>query len=257
MAYNNKNLPSINTSLLRSTSDACIFSVKAWDKQISVSFAPCLGTNADGIRNYETEFSKIYNTALRYENAMTLAKKYHEVLEPAIAEGTPCTISVETRGNDSSSVKVFTIGYDGTNAFARLAWNIDDEGKGRAEDSITHTFNKRVCKKNYNILDGTYEEEPVEAELAHFIDNLEAVKFTEAAINHGIRYDNAIRAAFANNRYAGRNAAYGGANNYNQNQNGNGYGYNHQGGNNYNGGYNAGNAFMPTNGGDEEFLPFQ
>lgn len=256
MAYNNnKNFPSLNTTLLRSTSDTCIFSVRAWDKQISVSFAPCLGTNADGIRTYETEFSKIFNTALRYENAITLVKKYHEELEPAIKEGLPCTISVETRSTgDTSNLKVFTIGYDGTNAFARLAWNIDEEGKGRPEDSIVHTFNKRVCKKNYNLVDGTCEEEPVEAELIHFIDNLEAVKLTEPAIAHGIRYDNAIRAALANNRYAGRNAAYGGANNYNQNYGG---GYNNQGGNGYsNGGYNSNNAFMPSNGSDEEFLPF-
>ena len=249
MNYNNydqRGGSSTNSTLMTSFSDACRFSVKAWDKQLSVQFAPCTGVNNDGLRIYETDQARCINTALRYENAISLLQQYEKTLKPAIEAGEAKTISVDIRGKDGV-LKVLTIGSDGENRFIRVAWNVGDDGVGSAENSIVHTFNKREVREDYNLLTGESIKVPVDAEFLHFINELESVKLFGPEVNHGIRHDNAMRAAFANNRYAGKNAAYGGQGNYNGQQPG-AYG-------NYG---NGGNAFMQPGVGDgSDFLPFQ
>ena len=228
----------VNTSLLLFTNpdSNCELRTRAWNRQLSVAFAPFVGVREDGVRMYEKERSRIATTALSLENALILLKGYEEKIRPAITEKQEKKISVEI-GREPK--KILSLGYDGSNAYLQLASDVTEAGTTTPERVITYTFGKRTVREDYNVLTGQGNSYDEESELERFVSALRMVPLLGAEIAHGIRAEKESRAAFANNRNAGQQAPYGGQNNY------------------------ANNAFMPPAGGsfnvptmNDEELPF-
>lgn len=229
--YNNSNYNNgggdvnVNTSLLFfSNPDAnCELRTRAWNRQLSLAFAPFLGVRDDGVRMYEKERARIASTALSLENALILLKGYEEKIRPAIESHSEKKISVDI-GREPTK-KCLSLGYDGMNAYLQLSSDVNENGVTSADRVITYTFGKRTVREDFNVLTGegsSYEEE---AELDRFINALRMVPLFGAEISHGIRLDKENRAAFANNHNAAQQAPYGGQI------------------------PNANNAFMPPSGG--------
>ena len=55
---------SLNTSFFTSYSETCLLQVGGWNRQLSISFKPCTGTDANGIRTYAEDKSQYIITSL-------------------------------------------------------------------------------------------------------------------------------------------------------------------------------------------------
>lgn len=230
----------VNTSLLffSNPDSDCELRTKAWNKQMSVYFAPFVGLREDGIRMYEKDKSRIPATSVSLDNALILLKGFEEKIKPAIESHTEKKISVDI-GRDPK--KSLSLGYDGKNAYLQLASDVNDAGVTSADHIFTYTFAKRIVKEDFNVITGegsSYEEE---SELNRFIQGLKLVPLYGSEIAHGVRLDRDTRMAYSNNRYAAQQAPYGGQ------------GMNGPASNNMN--MNGGSYSSPSNLYDEE-LPF-
>lgn len=239
MFYNqNQNRPNVNvnSNLLSLYSDDARVSISGWNRGVSVDIAKCIGQK-DGLREYGTiENGQAIKTSLSQDNVVSLLECGIE-LKKNIEDKTPKSYSTKIISRDGR-VKIFTIGYDGENTYLEIAGNINEDGSVDPENRLHYTFNTRVIEEDYDFTTGSSIPRHVESEYERFLKTLDMAKFFGPEVNHGVRYDNAVRAAFSNNRNVGRQNNYG------------------NGGRNYTGGYGNQNAFLPVSDVSDEELPF-
>ena len=132
---------SLNTSFFTSYSETCLLQVGGWNRQLSISFKPCTGTDANGVRTYAEDKSQYIITSLTADNAIAMIEGFEKYILPAIKTGEEASISVVMGSNDQR--KVITLKYDGTDAYISVSTGLNESGV--ATNTITHKFNK----KNY------------------------------------------------------------------------------------------------------------
>ena len=74
----------LNTNLYTSFSETAQLNVGAWNKQLSIQLKPCVGKDANGLRQYAEDKSQIINTSITPENAIALITGFEKEVLPAI-----------------------------------------------------------------------------------------------------------------------------------------------------------------------------
>ena len=135
---------SLNTSFFTSYSETCLLQVGGWNRQLSISFKPCTGTDANGVRTYAEDKSQYIITSLTADNAIAMIEGFEKYILPAIKTGEEASVSVVMGSNDQR--KVITLKYDGADAYISVSTGLNESGV--ATNNITHKFNK----KNYLVV---------------------------------------------------------------------------------------------------------
>jgi hypothetical protein len=222
----------VNTNLYSSYSETAQLIAKAWNNQLSITIKPCVGTDANGVRQYAEDKSQFIITSITPENAICLVEGFEADVLPAV-RGMKESGSASIAMGNIEQRKILTIGYDKDHSYLSIAVNLDANGKAGGE--IRHIFNKKEYLIDYNPSVGNATEKVVEADLFNFMEKVRSVKDLSPIIAHSIKYNEASRASFASNY----------TNNANQNNT------NIQ---NDNSGYQA--PVTTTEGSDMSFLPF-
>jgi len=220
----------LNTNLFTSFSDTAQINAGAWNNQLSIKVKPCVGTDANGMRQYAGDNSQIITTSITPQNAICLVEGFEANVLPAVRGEKESGSASIVMGN-AEQRKILTVGYENNKAYFSIAINLDSNGKAGTE--IRHTFNKKEYLVDYNPSTGNPTEKSVEVELFDFMNKIKSVKDLSPVIAHSIKYNEMNRASFANN-YANNNQA-----NTAQNDNS---------------GYQA--QTITTEGSDMSFLPF-
>ena len=203
---NSKQEVNLNTSLYTSYSETAQVTVGAWNNQISVKIKPCVGQDANGIRQYAEDRSQVISTSITPDNAICLIEGYEKNVVPAL-NGEKESGSASIVMGNADQRKILTIGYDGTNAYLSIAVSLDENGK--AGNEISHVFNKKAYLVDYNPTVGNATERVVESDLFNFMDKVRGIKDLAPITAHSIKYNDMNRTAFSgnanNNNYAGSN----------------------------------------------------
>lgn len=186
----------LNTNFYTSYSETALLMAGAWNRQLSIQLKPCVGQDANGLRQYAEDKNQIITTSITQENAICLINGFEKEVLPAL-NGEKESGSVSIVMGSADSRKILTVGYNGTNAYLSIAIGLNEVGV--ASDVITHTFNKKSYLKNYVTSEGNATEEVVEVDLFNFIDKVSAVKDLTPVIAHSIKYNEMNRAAYSNN----------------------------------------------------------
>ena len=195
----------LNTNFYTSYSETAQVTAGGWNSQLSVKIKPCVGTDANGIRQYAEDKSQIVSTSITPENAITLLEGFEAEVVPAL-NGEKSSGSASIVMGNADQRKVLTIGYADGNAYLSVAVALDENGKAGGE--IRHIFNKKSYLINYNPSTGRPEEKVVEADLINFMDKVKAVKDLAPVTAHAIRYNEMSREAFTGNKTTTTTPAY-------------------------------------------------
>jgi hypothetical protein len=193
---NSKQEVNLNTNFYTSYSETAQVTAGGWNNQLSVKVKPCIGTDANGIRQYAEDKSQTVSTSITPENAIALIEGYEAEIVPAI-NGEKESGATSIVMGSAEQRKVLTIGYENGNAYLSVAVALDENGKAGGE--IRHTFNKKSYLINYNPATGRHEEKIVEADLINFIDKVKSVKDLAPVTAHAIKYNEMSRAAYTGN----------------------------------------------------------
>lgn len=193
-------------------SDTAMFTVGAWNRNLSLKFQPCVGTDSDGVRQYTTDGKRMIFTSITPENAVIFLDEIENRLLPAIKNKQALNVAIPV--NTGEQRKVIILGYDGTTSYIEVVFAFNEDGSCSPENVLRHNFNKRSVLLNYDWKQNKYEELEEEPELALFIDKIRAVKDLTPAIAHSIRHDKAIKEAYSK-RYS-NNQGNNNVNNYMQ-----------------------------------------
>ena len=174
----------LNTSFFTSYSDTCLLQVGGWNRQLSLSFKPCTGTDANGIRTYAEDKSQYVITSLTPENALSIIDGFEKFILPAIKNGEEATISVVMGSNDQR--KIISIKYDGHDAYISVSTGLNENGV--ASQTITHKFNKKNYLVGYIPTTGEYTEQSCEADLFNFMNKVRKVDDLVPVAAHAQRY---------------------------------------------------------------------
>lgn len=193
---NTKQEVNLNTNFYTSYSETAQVTAGGWNNQLSVKIKPCVGTDANGIRQYAEDRSQIVSTSITPENALALVEGFDAEVLPAIkGEKTFGAVSI-VMGN-AEQRKILTVGYVDGNAYLSVAVSLDENGKAGAE--IKHTFNKKSYLVDYNPSVGNPIEKSVEADLFNFIEKVRSVKDLAPVVAHSIKYNEMNRTAYTGN----------------------------------------------------------
>lgn len=193
---NTKQEVNLNTNFYTSYSDTAQVMAGGWNNQLSIKIKPCVGQDANGIRQYAEDRSQIISTSITPENAICLIEGFEAEVIPAI-RGTKTSGAASIVMGSADQRKILTIGYDNGNAYLSIAVALDETGKAGGE--IRHTFSKKSYLVDYNPTTGNPIEKSVEADLFNFIDKVRAVKDLAPITAHSIKYNDMNRAAFTVN----------------------------------------------------------
>ena len=197
---NTKQEVNVNTNVYNSYSETAQVNVGAWNNQLSIKMKPCVGQDANGIRQYAEDRSQIITTSITPENAICLIEGFEAAVLPAIrGEKDSGAASIVMGAQDQR--KILTIGYNNGNAYLSIAVALDESGKAGGE--IKHTFNKKSYLTDYNPSIGNPVEKSVEADLFNFMDKVRSVKDLAPIIAHSIKYNEMNRSAFTGNANTG------------------------------------------------------
>lgn len=210
-ANNTKQEINLNTNFYTSYSETAQVMAGGWNNQLSIKMKPCVGQDANGIRQYAEDRSQIVSTSITPENAICLLEGFDTVVLPAI-KGEKDSGAASIVMGSAEQRKVLTIGYENGSAYMSIAVALDENGKAGGE--IRHIFNKKSYLVDYNPSVGNPVENSVEADLFNFIDKVRAVKDLAPITAHAIKYNEMNRAAFSNNVSTNNSV-----NNTNQNSN--------------------------------------
>ena len=192
---NSRQEANLNTNLYTSFSETAQLNAGAWNKQLSIQLKPCVGKDANGLRQYAEDKSQIINTSITPENAIALITGFEKEVLPAI-NGTKesGSVSIVISPDNSDTRKILTIGYEDKTAYLSIAIGINETGV--ASNVIKHTFNKKMYLSDYVSTTGSAEEITVETDLLNFINKVYAVKDLSPVIAHSIRYNDMVKAAY-------------------------------------------------------------
>lgn len=192
---NSRQEANLNTNLYTSFSETAQLNAGAWNKQLSIQLKPCVGKDANGLRQYAEDKSQIINTSITPENAIALITGFEKEVLPAI-NGTKesGSVSIVISPDNSDTRKILTIGYEDKTAYLSIAIGINETGV--ASNVIKHTFNKKIYLSDYVSTTGSAEEITVETDLLNFINKVYAVKDLSPIIAHSIRYNDMVKATY-------------------------------------------------------------
>lgn len=185
----------LNTSLYTSYSETSQLNAGAWNKQLSINLKPCVGKDANGLRQYAEDKSQIINTSITPENAIALITGFEKEVLPAIngvKDNGSASIIISPDSGDAR--KILTIGYDNGSAYLSIAIGVNETGV--ANNVIKHTFNKKQYLTDYVSTTGSAEEVFVETDLLNFMNKVYAIKNLSPIIAHSIKYNDMVRAAY-------------------------------------------------------------
>ena len=168
---NSRQEANLNTNLYTSFSETAQLNAGAWNKQLSIQLKPCVGKDANGLRQYAEDKSQIINTSITPENAIALITGFEKEVLPAI-NGTKesGSVSIVISPDNSDTRKILTIGYEDKTAYLSIAIGINETGV--ASNVIKHTFNKKIYLSDYVSTTGSAEEITVETDLLNFINKV-------------------------------------------------------------------------------------
>ena len=199
---NTKQEINLNTNFYTSYSETAQVMAGGWNNQLSVKIKPCVGQDANGIRQYAEDKSQVISTSITPENAICLVEGFEkEVLPAVIGEKARGSVSIVMGNADQR--KILTVGYDNGAAYLSIAVSLDEAG--RAGGEIRHTFNKKGYLSDYDPSVGNPTEHMVESDLFNFMDKVRAVKELAPVTAHAIKYNEMNRAAFTGNSNANTN----------------------------------------------------
>lgn len=185
----------LNTSLYTSFSETAQLNAGAWNKQLSINLKPCVGKDANGLRQYAEDRSQIISTSITPENAIALITGFEKEVLPAInGVKDNGSVSIVISADNGDARKILTVGYEDGIAYLSIAIGINETGV--ASNVIKHTFNKRQYLTNYVSTTGSAEEVVVETDLINFMNKVYAVKDLSPIIAHSVKYNDMIKAAY-------------------------------------------------------------
>lgn len=185
----------LNTSLYTSYSETAQLNAGAWNKQLSINLKPCVGKDANGLRQYAEDRSQIISTSITPENAIALIAGFEKEVLPAInGVKDNGSVSIVISADNGDARKILTIGYEDGIAYLSIAIGINETGV--ASNVIKHTFNKRQYLTNYVSTTGSAEEVVVETDLINFMNKVYAVKDLSPIIAHSVKYNDMVKAAY-------------------------------------------------------------
>lgn len=217
-SYQNQNRETnLNSNLMASATPDSLLTAVAWNKSITLRIAKAIGKRSDGSTEYETDKARILSTCITYDNAVVLYEGYVNILKPAMDINEPKSISAVIQGKDGRP-KVITIGYTpDSGSYLSIVTQINENGVATEDNVITHKFNRRELREDYNFITGSSAEvTEVETDLAKLMDLMHHMILLTPMVSHSIRYDKAERERYANNRNVGNYAQYGGPQAYQQ-----------------------------------------
>ena len=185
----------LNTSLYTSYSETAQLNAGAWNKQLSINLKPCVGKDANGLRQYAEDRSQIISTSITPENAIALITGFEKEVLPAInGVKDNGSVSIVISADNGDARKILTVGYEDGIAYLSIAIGINETGV--ASNVIKHTFNKRQYLTNYVSNTGSAEEVVVETDLINFMNKVYAVKDLSPIIAHSVKYNDMVKAAY-------------------------------------------------------------
>ena len=185
----------LNTSLYTSYSETAQLNAGAWNKQLSINLKPCVGKDANGLRQYAEDRSQIISTSITPENAIALITGFEKEVLPAInGVKDNGSVSIVISADNGDARKILTIGYEDGIAYLSIAIGINETGV--ASNVIKHIFNKRQYLTNYVSTTGSAEEVFVETDLINFMNKVYAVKDLSPIIAHSVKYNDMVKAAY-------------------------------------------------------------
>lgn len=185
----------LNTSLYTSYSETAQLNAGAWNKQLSINLKPCVGKDANGLRQYAEDRSQIISTSITPENAIALIAGFEKEVLPAInGVKDNGSVSIVISADNGDARKILTVGYEDGIAYLSIAIGINETGV--ASNVIKHTFNKRQYLTNYVSTTGSAEEVVVETDLINFMNKVYAVKDLSPIIAHSVKYNDMVKAAY-------------------------------------------------------------
>ncbi len=193
---NTKQEINLNTNFYTSYSETAVVTAGGWNNQLGIKIKPCIGQDANGIRQYAEDRSQIISTSITPENAFSLIEGFEAIVLPAI-RGEKQSGSASIVMGNSDQRKILTVGYENGNAYLSIAVALDENGKAGGE--IRHIFNKKSYLINYDPSTGNPVEQVVEADLFNFIEKVRSVKDLAPVVAHSIKYNEMSRSAFSNN----------------------------------------------------------
>ena len=228
---NTKQEVNLNTSVYTSYSETAQITAGCWNNQMSIKIKPCVGKDANGIRQYAEDRSQVITTSITQGNAICLIEGFEVAVLPAI-RGEKDHGSASIVMGSADQRKILTIGYENGNAYLAIAVSLDENGK--AGNELRHIFNKKSYLVDYNPATGNPVEQTVEADLYDFIEKVRSIKDLTPIVAHSIKYNEMNRSAFTGNSNMSTNT-----NPYQNTSASSGY-----------------QAPMSTAGDDMDFLPF-
>jgi hypothetical protein len=186
----------LNTNFFTSYSETAQVTAGGWNTQLSIKVKPCVGQDANGIRQYAEDRSQIISTSITVENAIALLEGFEAEVVPALNGEKSSGAASIVMGN-ADQRKILTIGYADGNAYLSVAVALDENGKAGGE--IKHIFNKKSYLINYDPSTGKPEEKIVEADLINFMEKVRSIKDLAPITAHSIKYNEMNRAAFSGN----------------------------------------------------------
>lgn len=219
-ATNNNYRANISTRIKNMYSDLSFLTMSYWNDKISIRLHPYLGTNSDGIRQYD--YTKRINTAISAEKCVSLVKKIDDVIRPAME-------SVKTTGVLAHTVNVgVNVGERGSSVFFEykndeqgtpflyltIYTSVDENGIAPKDGIFSYKFAKIAVMENYDPETGKSDITYVDAEFEFFYDKMKNIADAFGTSAHALAVDKTYRANNANNRQQ-----QGGFNNANHQQN--------------------------------------
>ena len=195
----------VNTNFYNSFSDTAQIIVGGWNQQLSIKVKPCVGKDANGVRQFAEDRSQILSTSITPDNALTLIEGFEKQVLPAIRGEKPSGSASIVMGN-AESRKILTVGYENGNAYLSIATNLDNVGKAGSE--IKHIFNKRSYLVDYIPEQGNANECFYEADLFNFMEKIKGAQNLIPMTAHSIKYNEASRAAYNGNNNGNANVNY-------------------------------------------------
>lgn len=184
MFYNNQNdgnnKPSVNTHYESFFGDLSYMIVSGWDANVSFKFAPCVGTNDSGRKQYDKD--RTVTSALTHPKIAALLAQYETKMESKIknnedpGEGGICVgVPVRSGRGDTSTTSAFFIEYargeKGPETYFTLIKNISPGG---TPSVIRYKFDPIPTLDGTSAQAGNYTQGEAQGEFFWFIDLLKA-----------------------------------------------------------------------------------
>lgn len=151
----------VNTQFKTFFGDNASLSIGGWNTQISIKMSPCIGTNPDGGRKYDSQ--RRVSTAIVPEKALALKTGIERYIYQAISDNRKESISVAISMGSDNNRSIIKIAYelkDSKPVITLYLYNpINDDNTCSNDSVLSYTFGTSVYAINYDNTTGEIEEE--------------------------------------------------------------------------------------------------